>query len=187
MNKNKLLILIISVLIIIGVIKIFFGTIDITLNIPFNNPTYTLKVNNELVGVNLDVKKVKKLIPYVVNLKLSTWLSTKGESRLKVKQEDNIMLSIETYNCFSNITGERKLTACSYDNSEKKLEKIENVNYSMVIRGGSMVGFTPDLIYDGKYQNNLTTIINEKGIYTIEINAKHNNIESTIHLILEII
>jgi hypothetical protein len=46
---------------------------------------------------------------------------------------------------------------------------------------------TNTLIYDGTYQKNLTTIIKEKGIYTIEISAKHNDIESTIHLLLEII
>ncbi len=187
MNKNKLLILIISVLIIICVIKIFFGAITITVNAPFNNPTYILKINDEVVGGTLEAKKKKTLIPYVINLKLSTWLSIKGKIHLKVNHGDNIMLSIEAYNCFSNITGERKLTACSYDNSEKKLEKVKDSNYSMVIRGGSIVGFTPNSIYDGKYQEDLTTIIKEKGIYTIEINAKHNDIESTIHLILEII
>lgn len=187
MNKKKLLILIISVLIIIGVIRMFFGTINITLKIPFNNPTYVLKINDELAGGNLDIKKNKTFIPYVINLKLSTWLSTKGESRLTVKQEDNITLTIEAYNCFSDITGEKKLTACSYDNSKMELEKIENGKYSMVIRGGSTIGMTNTLIYDGTYQKDLTTIIKGKGIYTIEISAKHNDIESIIHLLLEII
>lgn len=187
MNKNKLLILVISILIIIGGIRIFFGTINITLKIPFNNPTYVLKINDELVGGNLDIKKQKTFIPYVVNLKLSAWLSTKGESRLTVKQEENKILTIEAYNCFSDIMGEKKLTACSYDNSKMELEKIENVKYSMIIKGGSTVGMTNTLIYDGKYQNDLTNIIKEEGIYTIEISAKHNDIESTIHLLLEII
>jgi hypothetical protein len=187
MNKKKLLIVIISILIIIGGIRIFFGTINITLKIPFNNPTYVLKVNDQLVSGNLDVKKKNTFIPYVVNLKLSAWLSTKGESRLTIKQGDNINLTIEAYDCFSNITGERKLTACSYDNSKIELEEIEDVKYSMIIRGGSPIGMTNTLIYDGAYQNNLTTIMKEKGIYTIEISAKHNDIESTIHLLLEII
>lgn len=124
MNKKKLLILMITILIIIVVIRIFFGTINITLKIPFNNPTYVLKINEELVGGNLDIKKNKTFIPYVINLKLYTWLSTKGESRLTVKQKNNITLTIEAYNCFSSITGKKELTACSYDNSKMELEKI---------------------------------------------------------------
>lgn len=184
--KKKLLMLIISILIIIGGIRIFFGTINIALKIPFNNPTYVLKINDELVGGNLDVKKEKTFIPYVINLKLSAWLSIKGESRFTVKHGENINLTIEGYNCFSNNTGKKQLTGCSYDNSKIELEKIDNIKYLMTIRGGSTVGLTNTLVYDGKYQSDLTTIIKEKGNYTIVINAKHNDIESTIDFVLEV-
>ena len=99
---------------------------------------------------------------------------------------DKILLNITGYNCFLKVGDKESQTSCA-DYNHKIMKEIENLKFTkMKIMGGSEVGITNDLIYDGDYVNDLTNIITKKGKYQIEINLEHKPISSVLIFILEV-
>lgn len=186
-RKKKFIILFIIVVIVL-IIKIFFGTINIINKLNFlDNPGYEIKVNNELVQTNVESKKTTSIIPFLVN-----WISynidlTKGKDlsgKYKTELGNEITLSIQAYECYSDIVDNKMQIECQYDNEKLIKKDIENIRYSMKITSTSK---SIGLIYEGKMKENITDLFKSKGNYEVIISTEYENIESNIYFYIELI
>ncbi len=181
MKYKKIIIIIFSFSLLALIIKLFFGQISIKLTIPFDNPTYRVLINDSEVGLDIETQKKNIIIPSLINICYKSWFYLNGESELLLNFGEPIILSVSSYQCYSDITGELKITQCNSDNSNKTLQEIDNVEYyKLKIMGGSTIGISNTVIYEGDYVNDITDFLKSPGIYQIIIYARHNNYESQI-------
>ena len=166
-------------------IKVFFGHLYLKFKTPYDNPIYKLEVNNDLKGLNMEVQKILTIIPDTLSFVLTAHIYTEP-SKFTIQYGEEINLDIKGYYCFSNLTGKERQVNCSnYNHSTMK--EINPISFKkMKIYGGSSMGLTNDLIYDGEFQKNITHFITKKGYYQREINLEHEKIKSDLYFILEI-
>lgn len=65
MKKIILYIFLILILAVV-IIKIFIGKLFINVEIPYYNPIYSLNFNNEIIGVDIEIRKNTTIIPKTV-------------------------------------------------------------------------------------------------------------------------
>lgn len=59
------------------------------------------------------------------------------------------------------------------------MKEINNINYThLVIKGGSLIGLTNDIVYDGAYKASITDLLNHNGFNTISVEVEHDNIKA---------
>ncbi len=176
------LILILSVVI----IKIFVGKLFINVEIPYYNPIYSLNFNNEIIGVDIEIRKNTTIIPKTVYITSYSAIYNNIEP-IEIEYGEEMNLDIKGYYCFTNLTGNKTPTECK-NLKHEVMNEIDNIKINTIeIHGGSLVGETGDLVYKGEYQSNITNLINKKGNYSIKINISHENIDSDLYFRLKVI
>ena len=180
-RKKKIIIITSIILIIITVIKIFFGTIQLY-NVFGASPSkaryYNVTVNNKQVAVSYISTKKIPIIPFLVNFN-SVYM---GNSYIKGDDTSNFfyndgsdkyIIDINSYSCYyENIQIE-----CT--NNEQNMKQNSDTKYTNLSITRTTNPYKK--IYTGKYIDDITSYITEKGNYHIEITAKYGLIETKIY------
>lgn len=180
-RKKKIIIITSIILIIITVIKIFFGTIQLY-NVFGASPSkaryYNVTVNNKQVAVSYISTKKIPIIPFLVNFN-SVYM---GNSYIKGDDtgnffyndgSDKYIIDINSYSCYyKNIQIE-----CT--NNEQNMKQNTDTKYTNLSITRTTNPYKK--IYTGKYIDDITSYITEKGNYHIEITAKYGLMETKIY------
>lgn len=180
-KKKKIIVITSIILIIITVIKIFFGTIQLY-NVFGASPSkaryYNVTVNNKQVAVSYISTKKIPIIPFLVNFN-SVYM---GNSYIKGDDtgnffyndgSDKYIIDINSYSCYyKNIQ-----TECT--NNEQNRKQNSDTKYTNLSITRTTNPYKK--IYTGKYIDDITSYITEKGNYHIEITAKYGLIETKIY------
>lgn len=180
-RKKKIIIITSIILIIITVIKIFFGTIQLY-NFFGASPSkaryYNVTVNNKQVAVSYISTKKIPIIPFLVNFN-SVYM---GNSYIKGDDtgnffyndgSDKYIIDINSYSCYyKNIQIE-----CT--NNEQNMKQNTDTKYTNLSITRTTNPYKK--IYTGKYIDDITSYITEKGNYHIEITAKYGLMETKIY------
>lgn len=180
-KKKKIIVITSIILIIITVIKIFFGTIQLY-NVFGASPSkvryYNVTVNNKQVAVSYISTKKIPIIPFLVNFN-SVYM---GNSYIKGDDtgnffyndgSDKYIIDINSYSCYyKNIQIE-----CT--NNEQNMKQNTDTKYTNLSITRTTNPYKK--IYTGKYIDDITSYITEKGNYHIEITAKYGLIETKIY------
>jgi len=185
LEKYFRLIIVIFLIVIIVVFKVFVGNVEIEREAPYKNPIYKLYINGELKGLDMSVKKRKTIIPdtfyssQIVNIVINN-------SKFEIRYGTQINIDIIGYNCFTNLNGRDIQVGC-FDYNNENMKEIGKMTFdNLMILGGSEIGLTNTLIYNGEYKENVTDLLNKKGLYQFEIQLHHNNIYSTLLFIIDL-
>lgn len=184
--KKKIILIVLSVLILlVTLVKIFIGQFNFVTKKSYNNPIYTLDIGNEKIGLLMEIKKRMTLIPgtlYIIN---KAYIPTSPYG-LILDYGKELNLDINGYYCYMNVGGKKMKIPCTGNNSNN-IEKINNMHIDhLLILGGLEGGLSNNLIYDGEYKSNITELLSKKGVYQIEVNLHHDNIESDLYIIIEL-
>lgn len=180
-RKKKIIIITSIILIIITMIKIFFGTIELY-NVFGASPSkaryYNVTVNNKQIAVSYISTKKIPIIPFLVNFN-SVYM---GNSYIKGDDtgnffyndgSDKYIIDINSYSCYyENIQME-----CT--NNEQNMKQNSDTKYTNLSITRTTNPYKK--IYTGKYIDDITSYITEKGNYHIEITAKYGLIETKIY------
>ena len=183
-KKIKFLIIALIVFAII-MIKIFFGVIEIP-NIfgypPSNARFYKVKINNEQISVSYDLKHAFPIIPFLIHfnsyyLGNSDIYGTDTGPFFKQNGSDKYIIDISSYSCYwKNIQVECKNT--KQEMKENKDTKYTNLTITRITN-------PYEIIYDGKYIDDFTNYVKEKGEYAVVITAKYGLTESKVYFYFE--
>ena len=184
MNK-KILLIIALLLMIIILLRLFVGHVYIKAIIPYKNPIYKLEINGETKGAGMEVMEKTTIVPGILSFISSAHLFPLSP-RFELNYGDKIIMDITGYYCFTDISGKKSQVSCvNYDH--KYMEEIDNINCThMIISGGSEVGVTNDMVYQGEYKDDITDLLSHKGIYVVKIELEHNKTNSTLEYTLDL-
>lgn len=179
-RKKKIIIITSLILIIITMIKIFFGTIQLY-NIFGASPStaryYYVTVNNKQIAVSYISTKKMPIIPFLVNLN-SVYM---GNSYIKDDDtgcffyddgSNKYIIDIDSYSCYYG----KLQMECT--NNEQNMKQNTDTKYTHLAI--TRITNPYKKIYTGKYIDDVTSYIREKGEYHIEINAKHGLTETKV-------
>lgn len=180
-RKKKIIVITSIILIIITMIKIFFGTIELY-NVFGASPSkaryYNVTVNNKQIAVSYISTKKIPIIPFLINFN-SVYM---GNSYIKGDDtgnffyndgSDKYIIDINSYSCYyKNIQIE-----CT--NNEKNMKQNTDTKYTNLSITRTTNPYKK--IYTGKYIDDITSYITEKGNYHIEITAKYGLMETKIY------
>lgn len=179
--KKKYIIL--GIVITLILLRAIIGVFNIPVKRYFDNPIYELKINEKKYGMVMEIRNNQTIIPYMLNF-YSIKLLAEGESRISINYGDKIILDVKGYNCYGK-TGEQ--INCM-NLTQNTLKEINNIEFKdMYISGGSQVGITNKKVYEGEYIEDITHLLQTKGIYNVIINVEHDNIKSHLEFVLDLI
>lgn len=180
-RKKKIIVITSIILIIITMIKIFLGTIELY-NVFGASPSkaryYNVTVNNKQIAVSYISTKKIPIIPFLINFN-SVYM---GNSYIKGDDtgnffyndgSDKYIIDINSYSCYyENIQIE-----CT--NNEQNMKQNTDTKYTNLSITRTTNPYKK--IYTGKYIDDITSYITEKGNYHIEITAKYGLMETKIY------
>lgn len=107
-RKRKWFLIVLTVLILFSIVKLFFGTIEISniLGYPSSNARfYKVKVNGDAISVNYTLTHRIPVIPFILNFNSSYYggSSITGDSDTEYLSNDSneYIIDIESYSCYS--------------------------------------------------------------------------------------
>lgn len=170
-KRRKTLGISISVIIVIIILRLVFGTIEIP-NIagyPKSKAKYyKVMVNDTQVTVNYTTINKIPIVPFLVNFN-SVYLGTSNMVDVhnlifKAEKSEKYELKISSYNCYINKTQ----VECKYDNQTMKIDN--NLKYTKL----KITRITNpwEEVYNGPFIKDFTKYVKEKGEYCIEITAE---------------
>ena len=171
-RKKKFIIIFSIIVIIIAIIKIFFGTIELY-NIFGASPSkaryYKVMVNDKQVAVSYISTKKISIIPFLVNFN-SVYLGNSNiegddSSYFYSDGSDKYILDINSYNCYYNDIQ----VECT--NNSQQMNKNDDDKYPLLTITRTSNPY--EIVYEGKYTENIAPYITKKGVYHIGITAKH--------------
>ena len=180
-RKKKIIIITSIILIIVTVIKIFFGTIELY-NVfgasPSKSRYYNVTVNNKQVAVSYISTKKIPIIPFLVNFN-SVYMGNsyiKGDDTGKFfynDGSDKYIIDINSYSCYY----ESIQIECT--NNGQNMKKNNDTKYTQVKITRTSNPY--EVIYQGKYIDDITPYVVKKGNYHVAITAKHGLTESEVY------
>ena len=178
--RKKLIIIISITVIVILVIKIFLGTIEIYN--PFGYPAskarfYKVRINDELVTVDYDLNQRISIIPFLINFNNhyfgSSYIETDEDgTEYHPSNSNEYIIEIKSYTCYSL----DYQVECMKDSQEMKENNDTKYTNLKITRTNKPY----EVVYDGKYINDITKYVKEKGIYAVTITAEYSNIDTDV-------
>ncbi len=176
-EKRRMVLTILGVLVVfVGVVKIFFGTIEINWLFPYptnRGRAFDVTVNGEQVKSACRINKRITIIPYLIyfNNKSSSY-STKFSENQKGQYEektDKYIMNVKSYSCHSKRTGVQ--FECTHEDRELREKddteyiglKIQNVNSDIII-------------YEGEFINDISEYIKNEGEYRVVITVRYEKL-----------
>jgi len=179
-KKENFIIIISSILIIILFIKIVFGVVDIPniFKYPHNKTRfYKVTLNGEAITSEYFLTQKIPIIPYLINLESKyygqNYISGDDDgSYYKTTDLDKFIIDINSYSCYYKGIQ----TICKDD--KQKMEKNNDTEYTKLTIYRTTNPY--EEIYNGKFINDITPYIKDKGVYSITIYAEYSFIETEI-------
>lgn len=177
-KKNITLIVIIFLIIAIA-IRSFFGTLDLYMfALPVDDGRYyKVTINDKHIPVWYDEVMKIPILPFLINVCGSysgiNEANGLGSNNYYYDKVNKYVLNIESYKCyFGNYQMECK-------NDTHVMKKNNDTKYTWLEISNEYD--EDDIKYSGKYIDDITGYINEKGNYKVEITAKHGLSKSKIY------
>ena len=172
--------IIVVLILVIGIIKILFGTIEIYN--PFGYPAskarfYKVRINDELVTVDYDLNQRISIIPFLINFNNhyfgSSYIETDEDgTEYHPSNSNEYIIEIKSYTCYSL----DYQVECMKDSQEMKENNDTKYTNLKITRTNKPY----EVMYDGKYINDITKYVKEKGIYAVTITAEYSNIDTDV-------
>lgn len=181
-KKKRIKRIICAVIIIIILIKIFFGTIEITNPLGYPSPKaryYNVKVNGKQIPINYTTKHSFPIIPYVVNINsyyrgFNYTNNPKDSYIVKTDNSTSYNVEISSYSCYAK----KVQVECVRPDKEMK-ENNDEEYFKMEIERTTK---PRKKVYSGELLNDFAPYVKEEGIYMIRIYAKHRFTTNTIEI-----
>lgn len=133
----------------------------------------------------MSIKRKRTIIPNTFYSSQIVNIVVKN-SKFEVKYGIPINIDIIGYNCFTDLNGRDIQVGC-FDYNNENIKEIGKITFdNLMVLGGSEIGLTNTLIYNGEHKENVTDLLNKKGLYQFEIQLHHNNIYSTLLFIIDL-
>lgn len=164
-------------------IKIFLGTLNIPNVFGYSKNKsrfYYVTINDNQIGVSYTLRHRLKIIPSLVNID-SYYLGNNyvnGNLNYYAHDEDQYLISIKSFNCYYQ---DKYRVECSKNSQEMK----ENFDTKYTHLKITHITNPYEVIYDEDFINDITSYINSKGQYDIEITAEYSHVETKIYFYLE--
>lgn len=183
-RRIKRTIIITSLVVIIGSIKIFFGTIDIGFyRFNFLTPRgYHISINGENLYTNLHGKKTSTVIPFLINYISESDgtfdFDVDDNANLNynsntIKNSNNLYLNIDSFSCYAIFRNEKQPMSC-LTGTHHGTTQTSGTKYHLLIKQNSKI------LYDGDFVNNIGKYIITEGEYNIIITASYDNVVDTL-------
>lgn len=180
-RKKRITIIFLITLVVVLIIKIFFGTIELY-NIlgypPSKSRIYKTSINDTIIAVESQIHKKTPIIPYLLNF--NSYYGTvdfiNGDENIYFYVDDSkkFLLNIESYSCYHD----KSQVECKVGiNNQTRIKNNDTKYTNLFIRKN---GNTETVKYDGEFKSDITEYITEKGNYYVEITAKYSLIETKI-------
>lgn len=184
-RKKKFIIIFSIIAIIIAIIKIFFGTIELY-NVFGASPSkaryYYVKVNDKQVAVSYISTKKIPIIPFLVNFN-SVYMGNSyiedddTGSRFFQDGSNEYIVNIDSYSCYYNdIQVECK-------NNTQKMKRNDDDKYPTLTI--TRITNPHEVVYKGKYIEDIAPYITTRGQYHIGITAKHGLTTDDVYFYFE--
>ncbi len=175
-------IVVLLIIIFYTIFKLTIGQIEIETTHTFNNPMYKLHINNSLKGLTMTVKEYTTILPFTL-YRTKTEVLVEGDMVSHINLEDNNVINITGYNCYTETSLSNAKTKClGYDENNNNIEEIDNIVFdNLTIYNKMLKGYDKKyIIYDGEYITDLSKVINEKGNYSFVVKLHHGKIKTII-------
>lgn len=191
-RKHKTIKFTVIFLVIFVLFKLFIGELNITLNNnnPFSlykNKLYIVELNSEAITIEVEEYKKNTIIPFVLNLNIYSnhiFYNNDKETYIKHNLGDHIFLDIKAFECYYMSKNNKNTTTCAKDYDSLLKEEINDIEYNMLIkstRKGEKVA------YSGKFIQDISEYLTEKGQFSVRITAMYNNVKSDINFLIKIV
>lgn len=185
-QKKRILIIISVIVILFLIIKIFFGTIEI--NSIFGYPSnkarfYKATINGELTDSQHNLKHTIPLIPFLVNFNSHYLGNSYANIELEngnydIKDLEKVIIDIEIFKCLS-----KNNYQVECQNINQKMEKVEDEKYKEMVITRTSNPY--EVVYSGKFVNDITDYVKNKGVYAVQIYTKRTLIETEVYFYIK--
>lgn len=187
-RKSKLIYILAIILFILLAIKLIVGEIVIPLPFKYkDNRLYEVYVNDVVASVEVEDERKITIVPYFLSFTQRHYSVYLGELDIYDKIEDNsyYKLKINSYKCYSEMPSLNEKDKINYKiscNTEQEYikELTNDTDYKLHIKRTHKGKET--ILYDGKFIQDITPYIIEKGRYLLTITGKYDNVESKIYV-----
>lgn len=178
-KRKKIIMTILIIVIIILLIKIFMGNIELTSRFSrFESEAryYRVTINNKQLIASYNAHKRVPIIPYLIYSNSYYTGYSSANSKEQITNNDKYILNIKSYSCYYN---DEQIECESSrrdkrENNDEEYIKLQIGNYN-----------TRETIYEGKYINDITSYIKDKGEYILCITSIYNNVDTKIYVIYD--
>lgn len=146
---------------------------------------YKIKINDSPITYGVLAKHKIPIVPFFVNLNTyhrDTYYGIKGGSidNYPESSKGKYILKIESYACYSK--NKERQVGCQNDDNFHKVKTNDTTYKNIYIRRN---GRPEKVKYDGKFINDITPYLQEKGLYYIRVDTENKNVKSKIEFFVE--
>jgi len=169
------------IIILVAIIKVFFGTIEIN-NLfgypPSQSRFYKLSINNEIITTGYTLKHTIPVIPHLVNLNSyligsSNIIEDKDGTYFYPNNSEKYIIDIKSYTCYK----EGYRVECKDQNREMKETTDTKYTNLTITRTNNPY----EEVYSGEFKNDITSYVQEKGVYCVEVTAQYSLVETKVY------
>jgi len=181
-RKRKLLTILGILVVVVGAIKIFLGTIEINGILPYvtnKSRRFDVTINGEHILSNCKIKNRVPVIPYLIYFNRSNTYFNKINDDVPIsyrEKSEKYILEVKSYSCHTKKSG-AQVECNKYGNEE--LEERDDIEYL----GLKITNIS--LVYDGEYINDISNYIRNSGQYNVVITARYDNIITDVSFSIE--
>ncbi len=181
-RKRKLLTILGVLIVAIGAIKMFLGTIEIKGILPYvtdKSRVFDVTINGEHILSSCEIKNRVPIIPYLIYFDRSNTYFNQIYDDVPISyrtKSEKYILDVKSYSCHSKKSGTQ--VGCNRYR-DKELEESDDIEYiGLKINNISVV-------YEGKFINDISKYIKDSGQYTVVITTKYDNIITDVSFDIE--
>lgn len=182
-KRKKIFIVVSIILVIIIVLRLIFGPLIYRRLSPYKkNHYFDIKVNDTLVNSFVIEQKNTTVIPYLFSVyRVSTLAFNSRKADYIGKLDEDIILDIDAYKCYSNNEGYKTQIGCGVSNvyANKKID--DGIEYTYLL-----VRHNNEEEKRLKFTNNLHDFIKDLGTYRITIIGIQDNVIINITINIKI-
>ena len=138
-----------------------------------------MTVNEKQTPVSYVLKHKIPIIPFLVNFNSyylgNSYIEENDSNYFLTDNSKNYIIDIDSYSCYSK--NQNYQTECQYNKQNMKQNTDTKYTNLSITRTSNPY----EKVYTGKYIDDITLYIKEKGQYHIEITAKYGLIETKVY------